>query len=101
MICCTADVRLITLSTYTIHWNPANSRVINITLISPGILLIISFSILLDLNHKLHNSLGQMLAVWINCMQHLLLMLKFDLLLSAHIMLMLELYFQCMDALQH
>ena len=44
--------------------------------------------------------LGQMLAIPLESMQHLLLMLKFALLLSAHIVLMLELDFQHMNTLK-
>ena len=44
--------------------------------------------------------LGQVLAIALECMQHLLLMLKFVLLLSVHIMIMLELYFWRIDMLQ-
>ena len=43
--------------------------------------------------------LGQVLAIPLECMQYLLLMLKFALLLPAHIALMLELDFQHMNAL--
>ena len=84
-------------STQTIHWNPTYSRVISITLISSGILLMIYHFILLDLIDKLGSSLGQVLTISLQRMQYLLLMLKFMLLLSAHIALMLELYFQCTD----
>ena len=80
------------VSTHTIHWNPTNSRVNSITLISSGILLMISLFILLDLIDKLGDSLGQMLAILLERMQHLPLMLKFALLLSVHILLILELY---------
>ena len=44
--------------------------------------------------------LGQMLAILLKGVQHLLLLLKFALMLSAHIALMLELYLQSMDTLQ-
>ena len=100
MLCCTTDMRLIMPSTHTIHWNPTNSRVISITLISPDILLMIYSFILLDLIYKLGDSLGQMLAISLECVQYLLLMLKFALLLSVHIILMMELDFQHMNVLQ-
>ena len=53
----------------------------------------ISSLILLNIIDKLGCSLGQVLALPLECMQHLVMMLKFALLLSEHIVLMLELYF--------
>ena len=100
MLHCTTDVRLATSSAHTIHWNPTNSRVIPITVISSGFLLMIYSFILLDLIYKLGDSLGQMLAISLECVQYLLLMLKFALLLSVHIILMMELDFQHMNVLQ-
>ena len=80
MLCCSTDVRLVTVSTHTIHQNPTSSRVISITLISFDILLIISPFILLYLIDKLGGRLGQVLAILLERMLHLFLMLKFPLL---------------------
>ena len=41
-----------------------------------------------------------MLAILLECMQHLLLMLDFALLLPVHIVLILELYIQRMNTLK-
>ena len=43
--------------------------------------------------HQLRSHLGQMLAILLEGVQHLLLLLKFALLLVMHIALMLQLYF--------
>ena len=50
MLRCTIDVRLVMLSTHTIHWNPTCSRVISITLISSSCFLLLSSLIFLHLD---------------------------------------------------
>ena len=44
--------------------------------------------------------LGQMLAIPLECVQHLLLLLKFALMSPVHIVLMLQLYLERMNMLQ-
>ena len=88
------------LSTHTIHWNPTCSRVICITLIASMVFLILSFLFLLHLIGQIYSRLCQLLAVLLEGVQCLLLLLKFTLMLLAHIALVLQLNFERMDPLQ-
>ena len=68
-----------------------------IILISPIGILLLSLVVFLYLISQMCSWLGQMLTSLLESVQHLLLLLKFALMLSAHIALMLELYLQRMD----
>ena len=80
-------------STNTIHQHPTCSRVINITLISSLVFLLLSSLILLHLTGEMYSHLCQLPSISLEGVQHLLLLLKFVLMMMAHIALMLQLYF--------
>ena len=99
MLRCTINVRLILLSTHTIHRNPTDSRVISITLISSNSFLLLSPLVLLHLIGQVNSRLCQLPSISLERMQRLLLLLKFRLMSMAHIALVLKLDFERMDTL--
>ena len=100
MLRCTINVRLILLSTHTIHRNPTDSRVISITLIFSSCFLLLYPLVLLHLIGQVDSCLCQLLSILLESMQRLLLLLKFSLMARAHIALMLQLYLERVYALQ-
>ena len=87
------------LGTHTIHPNPTCSRVICITLISSMVFLMLSSLVLLHLVGQIYSRLCQLLAILLEGVQRLLLLLKFVLMSVAHIVLMLQLNFECVNTL--
>ena len=99
MLCCTINVRLILLSTHTIHRNPTNSRVISITLISSSCFLLLYPLVLLHLIGQIDSRLCQLPSISLERIQHLLLLVKFVLMSMAHIALMLKLNLERVNTL--
>ena len=92
-------MRRVLLNAHTIHRNPTDSRVISITLISSSCFLLLYPLVLLHLIGQIDSRLCQLPSISLERIQHLLLLMKFVMMLMAHIALMLKLDFERMDTL--